>query len=90
MEEVTLKARIIHDPPNHWIEVYVVGKWRPVRFYGGQGYSTANKKILADMEHTVRINTGSYDSHGRGIDYNVSKGSFAGKKINFEWILPEG
>lgn len=87
---VTLKARIIHDPPNHRIEVFVVGKWRPVRYYGGHGYSTTNKKILADMEHTVRINTGSYDSDDHGFPiYNVDKGTFAGKKIEFEWISEE-
>lgn len=82
-----LKARVIHDPPDHRIEVFVVGKWRPIRYYGGVGYIVTNKKILAEMERTIRINTGSYNSSKPlGSQYDPSRGTFAGKKIIFEWF----
>jgi hypothetical protein len=66
------------------IEVFVVGKWRVVRGYWGSKYVITNKKILADMEKTVRINTGSHVHSG----YDPSIGTFAGKKIVFIWQEP--
>lgn len=80
-----LKARVVHDPPDHYIEVFVVGKWRSIRYYGGFGkYVVTNKKILAEMDRSVRMNTGSYNSQG----FDPTRGTFAGKKILFEWIVP--
>lgn len=38
------------------IYVFVVGKWRSIRYYGGKGIP--GKKIQEDMKHSVRINTG--------------------------------
>lgn len=85
VEEVCqLKARVVHDPPNHFIEVFVVGKWRPVRYYGGRGYVVKNKDVLYEIERTVRINTGSHTD----CKLDLSKGTFAGKKIVFVWQEP--
>jgi len=80
-----LKARVVHNPPDHYIQVFVVGKWRSMRYYGGRGYIVKSKKILWDMERTVRINTGS---HRDGKFYSGC-GTFAGKRIIFEWVVPE-
>ena len=63
-----LKARVRREYLR--IEVFVVGKWRPVRGYNGTVTEVTNKKILKDMERTVRCNTGT---------------TFAGKAIQFKW-----
>jgi hypothetical protein len=67
------------------IEVFVVGKWRGIRYYGGTLDAPKSKKILDEIERTVRINTGSHLNH-RGFD--PTKGTFAGKKIVFVWQEP--
>jgi hypothetical protein len=75
-----LKARV--SKQHRTIEVFVVGKWRVVRGYWGSKYVITNKKILADMEKTVRINTGSHVHSG----YDPSVGTFHGKEIRFDFI----
>jgi len=83
-EEVVLRARV----NGRRIEVFVVGKWRGVRYYGGKLAAPKGKHILADIERTIRINTGGYDyPHGGpgGLTYNPDKGRLAGKDIRFDW-----
>jgi len=46
------------DIKHHFIEVYCVGKWRSVRYYGGKKKVITNKKILKEMARTIWINTG--------------------------------
>ena len=75
-----LKARV--SKQYHTIEVFVVGKWRIVRGYWGSKYVITNKKILADMERVVRINTGS----STNFKYDPSVGTFHGKDIRFDFI----
>ena len=80
-----LKARVVHNPPDHYIQVFIVGKWRAVRYYGGRGYIVKNKDVLYEIERHVRMNTGSHTD----MRYDLSKGTFAGKRIIFEWVVPE-
>jgi len=81
---------VVHDPPVHCIKVFVVGKWRTVRGYNGYVKEVKNKKILEDMERTVRLNTGSHDySKPFGQQYDPSLGTFAGKEIKFNFITQE-
>ena len=46
------------DIKYHLIEVYCVGKWRSVRYYGGKNDIVTNKKILSEMAKTIWYNTG--------------------------------
>jgi len=49
---MNLKARV----GDKRIEVFVVGKWRPVRYYQGKGVPSS--KIQEEVKTTVRLNTG--------------------------------
>jgi len=50
-----LKARV----KDRAIQIFVVGKWRGVRYYPmPDGYICRNKKIIAECIRTVWLNTG--------------------------------
>ncbi len=68
--KIILKARV----SNRMIEVFVVGKWRPQRYYGGSG-KNPSKKIVDEVKHSVMVNTG-WNKSDRMKD----------KEMEFEWI----
>jgi len=50
-----LKARV----RNRTIEIFVIGKWRGVRYYPmPDGATVKNKKIIEECVQTVWLNTG--------------------------------
>lgn len=66
--EITLKAKV----ENRIIYVFCVGKWRPIRHYNSTAQTCENKRIMADVERTVRMNAGWKDNP---------------KPIKFTWIV---
>ena len=41
------------------IEVFAIGKWRPIRYYQGNGIPS--NSIQKEVRHSVALNTGSLD-----------------------------
>jgi hypothetical protein len=60
-----LKAKV----EDHVVKVFVVGKWRTIRYYS-PNKKIPSEKIVAECIHTVRVNTG---------------GTFEGKDIVLDW-----
>jgi hypothetical protein len=50
-----LKARVDHEAK--LIEVFCVGKWRPIRFYAGKK-AVPCARVIREVCNSVRINTG--------------------------------
>ena len=41
------------------IEVFAIGKWRPIRYYQGKGIPS--NSIQKELIHTISINTGTLE-----------------------------
>ncbi len=78
-KEIKLKARICKGKNNvtswSFIEVYVVGKWRPIRHYITKDIKIPSKKIQDAMRKTILVNTGLGNN-----GYEPT--------ITFEWVEP--
>ena len=61
-----LKARI----KDKVFQVFVVGKWRPMMYYGPKG-KIPSKKLQEQAVRTIRCNTGK---------------TFEGKEVIFNWV----